>query len=97
MSKPETLKDLLAEGHISKSEIRAIAKTIFDGVTKGAGPEGYLITAAKFDDLPEGTKQHIVKAILEFKVENVFEHGEELALDHSNADSVLAENDPEDD
>lgn len=84
MPKPETIKDLLIAGHIDKSEVRAIARSIFDGKTQGAGPEGYLFTAAKWDDLPETAKQFIMKAILEFKVENVLEHGEELTPDHSD-------------
>jgi hypothetical protein len=71
--KPKNLKDLLAGGHITKSEIRKIARTIFDGSTTAAGPEGYVITAAKFEDLSDACQQYIVKSILEFKVENVFD------------------------
>lgn len=73
MTKPNTLKDLLAEGHISLSEVRVIARGMFDGETTAAGPEGYIITAANFDDLPDSARQFIVKGILEFKVKNVLD------------------------
>ena len=53
MSKPTNLKDLLVENHISLSEVRKIARNIFDGKTTAAGPEGYVITAVDFDKLPE--------------------------------------------
>ncbi len=74
--KPETLKDLLAGGHIVLGEVRNIAKSIFDGKMTAAGPEGYIITAAKFDDLPDSCQQFIIKAVLEFKVTNVFDAAE---------------------
>ena len=96
MPKPDTLKDLLAAGHISLGEVRAIAKSLFDGQTTGAGPDGYVITSANWDDLPESCRQFITKAILEFKVENVLDAGERVDPDHSNADSILAERDPDD-
>ena len=73
MSKPETLKDLLAGGHISLGEIKTIARGIFDGETTAAGPEGYVITAAAFDKMDDRLQQYAVKIILEFPVENVLE------------------------
>lgn len=73
MGKPTTLKDLLAGSHITKSEVRKIARDIFNGETTGAGPEGYVITAVNFDDLPEHVQGFVLKAILEFKVENVLD------------------------
>ena len=75
--KPETLKDLLGEGHIEVGEIRKIARGIFDGETTAAGPEGYLITAANFDDLPDACQQFIIKAVLEFHVTNVLDAAED--------------------
>lgn len=78
MSKPIILKDLLREGHITLSEVRKIARDIFNGKTTAAGPEGYIITAAKFEDLPEHVQGFIVKGILEFKVENVLEAHEDF-------------------
>lgn len=75
MVKPTTIKDLLLGDHISKSAVKKIAQTIFNGETTATFPEleGYVVTAVKFDNLPEGTKQHIVKAVLEFKIENVLD------------------------
>lgn len=73
MSKPSTLKDLLAGGHINKSEVRKIARDIFDGTTTGAGPEGYVVTSVAFDDLDERLQGYVIKTVLEFKVENVFD------------------------
>lgn len=77
MSKPSNLKDLLAAGHISKAEIRAIARTMFDGETTAAGPEGYVITAADFDALDERLQQYVIKVLLEFPVENVLDAAED--------------------
>ncbi len=71
--KPETLKDLLAGGHITLGEVRNIAKSLFDGETTAAGPEGYIITAVALDKLPDHVQQFIVKAILEFRVTNVLD------------------------
>ena len=78
--KPETLKDLLAGGHIVLGEVRNIAKSIFDGQMTAAGPEGYIITAARFDDLPDSCQQFIIKAVLEFKVTNVLDAVEPTVL-----------------
>ena len=71
--KPSNLKDLLRDGHISLGEVRNIAKSIFDGKTTAAGPEGYIITASKLEDLPEHVVGFIIKGILEFGVENVLD------------------------
>ncbi len=71
--KPETLKDLLAGGHITLGEVRNIAKSLFDGETTAAGPEGYIITAVALDKLPDHVQQFIVKGILEFQVTNVLD------------------------
>jgi hypothetical protein len=91
MSKPSTLKDLLVGQHISLREVEDIARTVFDGETTAAGPEGYVITACRYDDLPDHIQQFVRKAFLSFTVENV------LDVDHSNADSVLADEDPDED
>lgn len=113
MSKPSTVLDLVQGGHMTMSEVRVIARQLFDGATTGAGPEGYVITASNYDNLGDHVKQWIDKAILAFAVENVLDAhdgeltdeemieasiedvGAALDSDHSNADSVLAENDPE--
>ena len=71
--KPNNLKDLLRDGHITLGEVRNIAKSIFDGKTTAAGPEGYIITASKLEDLPEHVVGFIIKGILEFTVENVLD------------------------
>lgn len=87
MNKPKTLHDLLIGQHISLREVEDIARTVFDGKTTAAGPEGYVMTACAYDDLPEHIRQFVRKAFLSFTVENV------LDADHSNADSVLADED----
>lgn len=81
MNKPNTLRDLLVAGHISLTDVRGIARMIFDGKTTAAGPlegavSGYVLTACKFDDLPEHVRGFVIKAILAFGVENVFEAAE---------------------
>jgi hypothetical protein len=84
MGKPTNLKDLLREGHITLSEVRKIAKDIFDGTTTAAGPEGYVVTASNFDDLPDHVQGFIVKGILEFSVENVLDsHDKRTDLERS--------------
>ena len=78
MTKPTTLKDLLAGNHIDTTEIRKIARELFDGKTTGAGPDGYVVTSVAFDDLDDRLQQYVVKAILEFPVENVLDsHSDE--------------------
>ena len=81
MDNSTTLLALLAGGHISLTDVRSIARTIFNGETTAAGPtegglEGYVITASQFDDLPEHVQGFVIKAILAFKVENVLEAAE---------------------
>lgn len=73
MNKPETLKDLMVGQYIGRNEIESIARTFFDGKTTAAGPEGYVITAVSYDDLPAHVQGFILKAILEFKIENVLD------------------------
>ena len=73
MPKPETLKDLVAGGHTNLSEVRAIARAIFNSEITMAGPEGYLVTGVNLDDLSDNCQQFIVKAILEFSVENILD------------------------
>ena len=98
MTKPSTLKDLLAEGHIDKTEIRKIARDIFDGSTTGAGPEGYVITAVDFDVLDERLQQYVIKTILEFPVENILDAAtSDDDVDELLADMVADANDAEDD
>jgi len=85
--KPNNLKDLLKDGHITHGEVRNIAKGIFDGETTAAGPEGYIITASKFDDLPDHVQGFIIKGILEFTVENVLDAGaDELASETASSE-----------
>jgi hypothetical protein len=76
MNKPKTMQDLLIRQHIGINDIRAVAREIFDGETTGAGPEGYVITACSYDDLPEHVQGFINKAVLAFKVENVLDANE---------------------
>lgn len=76
MSKPSTMLDLLRDGHVGLNDVRTVAREIFDGKTTGAGPEGYVITACSYDDLPEHVQGFVNKAILAFTVENVLDAGE---------------------
>lgn len=78
MDKPNILRDLLAAGHISLTDVRNVAREIFDGKTTAAGPgqgglEGYVLTASQFDDLPEHVQGFVIKAVLAFGVENVLD------------------------
>ena len=90
MGKPTNLKDLLRDGHITLGEVRKIARDIFDGETSAAGPEGYVVTAAKFDDLPDHVQGFIVKGILEFTVENVFDEKDKRTELERRADEEAA-------
>jgi hypothetical protein len=73
MNKPETLKDLMIGGYVGRNEIEAIARALFNDETTMAGPEGYVITGVNYDALPPHVQGFIIKAILEFKVENVLD------------------------
>lgn len=86
MSKPETLRDLLAGGHIDLAEVRVIARSLFDGKTTAAGPEGYVITAVAYEDLPDHVQGFINKAILAFSVENVLDAGSDDDKEDSDND-----------
>lgn len=98
--KPKIIKDLLANGHITIGDAKNIARSIFDGHntadgTGQGGLEGYTITACNFDDLPDHVQGFIVKAILEFQVQNFLDVKEEAA--HAIADDdgmVIADSKP---
>lgn len=85
LKKPEKLIDLLSGGHISIGAVEKIARQIFNGTTTAAveGLEGYIVTACSYDDLPEGVRSFLRKAILQFGVENI--------LDGAGADEDEAE------
>lgn len=95
MNKPKTLKDLLIGGHINRSEIETIARAIFTDATTMAGPEGYLVTGANFDDLPPHVQGFIVKAILEFGVKNVLDASEDRDGLYMDSDEAIPEPAPE--
>ena len=73
MAKPNTLKDLLFGGHIDMSDVREVARGVFDGKSDGIGPPGYVVKPAAFDDLDDRLQSYAVKIVLEFKVENVLD------------------------
>jgi hypothetical protein len=87
MSKPSNLKELLRDGHISIGEVCKIAESIFDGQTTSAGPEGYMITAVHFEDLPNHVRGFILKGILEFKVQNILDVAEQRPSEPSVFDT----------
>lgn len=93
MTKPNTLKDLLTDGHISLGDVRAIAREIFNGKNTSAGPSGYVVTAVSFDALPEHVQGFIIKATLDFGVENLLD----VAVDTVSADDVVTEKNHSDD
>ena len=98
--KPKIIKDLLAGGHITKGDVKNIARSIFDGgnTAEGTGQgglEGYTITACLFDDLPDHVQGFVLKAILEFKVQNFLDVQEEAAHDIAdNEGMVIADSKP---
>jgi len=98
MNKPETLRDLLGGGHISITEVDKIISnsTLFDGVTTSAGPEGYVITAVAYNDLPEHVRGFIRKAVLAFTVENVLDASEDEDEEEDLSDAVEEESTEED-
>ena len=96
MNKPMTLKDLMIGGHVGRNEIDAIARTLFDGVTTAAGPEGYIITSVSYDKLPPHVQGFIAKAILEFNVENILDAAEPFTIDaNGEAECALQADDDE--
>ena len=80
MGKPKTLHDLLIRQLVSLKEIEDIARTVFDGVTTAAGPEGYVMTACKYDDIPDHIKPFVRKAFFSFTIENVFDAAEDTDI-----------------
>ena len=76
MSKPKTLHDLLLGQHITLREVEDIARSVFDGKTTAAGPEGYVITAATYDELPPHLRDSVRKAFFHCTVENVLDANE---------------------
>lgn len=73
MPKPNTMLDLLKDGHINLGEVNVIARAMFNTEVTMAGPEGYLVTGVNFDDLPKHIREFISKAILQFTVENILD------------------------
>ena len=74
MSKPTTLKDLMIAEGLTTGDVQKIARGIFNGDTELAhGPEGYVVIAPKWDDLPTLAKDFIVKALLESHIMNVLD------------------------
>ena len=97
MSKPKTLKDLLIGQHISLREVEDIARSVFDGETTMAGPEGYLVTACKYDDLPQHIRDFVRKAFLSFTVKNVLDADvDESYVEVDEANGLIVGRDGED-
>ncbi len=96
--KPKIIKDLLAGGHITIGDVKSIARTMFDGeqVTDAGegGLEGYVIEACTFDELPIHVQGFIIKAILEFKVQNFLDVKEEAAAPARKGGVVVADSKP---
>ena len=96
MTKPNTLLDLLGEGHIGLNEVTTIARALFNDATTMAGPEGYLVTGVNYDDLPDHVQGFIRKAILQFTVENVLDADEPWDRDEAD-EASFAEDDAAED
>lgn len=77
MSKPKTVKDLFIGQHISLNDVEDLARAVFDGETSAAGPDGYIVTACKYDDLPRHIREFTRKAFMYFTVENVLDAAED--------------------
>ncbi len=97
--KPKIIKDLLAGGHITIGDVRNVARSIFDGEntadgTGQGGLEGYVITACMFDELPDHVQGFLVKAILEFKVQNFLDVKSEADNPASENGKVYADQAP---
>lgn len=97
--KPKIIKDLLAGGHITIGDVKNIARSIFDGNntadgTGQGGLEGYVITACKFDDLAEHIQGFLVKAILEFNVQNFLDVKSEADSIADDDGMVIADSKP---
>jgi len=97
--KPKIIKDLLANGHITVGDVKNIARSIFDGHntadgTGQGGLEGYIITACVFDDLPDHVQGFIVKAVLEFKVQNFLDVKSEADSIADDDGMVIADSKP---
>lgn len=97
--KPKIIKDLLAGGHITIGDVRNIARSIFDGhnTAEGTGQgglEGYVITACDFDSLPDHVQGFLVKAILEFSVQNFLDVKEEASKPARKSGKVIADSKP---
>jgi len=73
MTKPQTLRNLKEGGYIGLHEIETIARQLFDGKITVSGVEGYIVTLAHFDDLPESAQSFIRKAVLASTVENILD------------------------
>jgi hypothetical protein len=89
MSKPNTMLDLKIGGHISSTDVTAIARAIFNTELVLDGPEGYTVTGVNFDELPRHVREFIEKAILQFTVTNV------LDVNRANADDTPVNGDPD--
>lgn len=97
--KPKIIKDLLSSGHITIGDTKNIARSIFDGhnTAEGTGQgglEGYVITACKFDELAEHIQGFIIKAILEFQVQNFLDVKTEADSIADDDGMVIADSKP---
>ncbi len=93
MTGPTTLKELMQAGDLTVGEVRRLASLVFDGITildQNVVP--YKITMPLFETFAGHIQQFIIKAVLDAGTVNILD-----AVDpnHSNADSVLADGDPE--
>lgn len=106
MTRPSTLKELMQAGDLTMGEARRITVNIFD--SKVIVPQNvipYSVTMPAFNDLPDHVQQFVIKAMLESAIVNLLDadpapmgdNGSDGVADpdHSNADSVLADADPE--
>ena len=86
MSKPEKLLDLMVAGEVTRGDVEKIARMIFNGVTQHNGPEGYTLTVANFDNLPEHVRGFIVKGVLESSIENILDRSDNEVEDDEDVD-----------
>ena len=67
------VQDLMINGLVSRLDLIKIASTMFDGKTVSRDINGYTMTVASFDDLPDACQQFILKALAFSTVVNVLD------------------------
>lgn len=78
MPKPNTIKDLMAAGDVSRHDVEEVARVIFNSdevnyPASDALDAPYDVTLPDFDNLPDAARQFVIKALLECTVVNTLD------------------------